>query len=161
MKVFLQAVQSLINYFRLVFSGNLHLETSRLGQLYKAKDLKAYSVFLETRSDKDYGEKEVTLVVGFRLFLIGSNPFFHWLFMHLCILDTPVWVGFSGFRFKLWMVQPKTKDYLGIYRYQGKENAKKYAEYISAVLRPVSTKNSVWYKIYEEKFEDYLKANKV
>ncbi len=59
------------------------------------------------------------------------------------------------------MVDMKTKEYLGLYRYQGKENARKYAEYICGVLKPVSTRNSVWYKIVEEDFDNYTKRHKV
>jgi hypothetical protein len=58
------------------------------------------------------------------------------------------------------MVEPTTKDYLGLYRYQGKDNAKKYAEYICSVLKPVSTVNSVWYKIENESFDLYTENNK-
>lgn len=161
MKTLRKLIYSIYYFFKLVFSDLLHLRKNRLGKRFKAPNGKVYQVFRETFSDKVYKKKEVTLIVAFRLKFIGSNSFFHWLFQRLCLLDTPLWVGFPGFKEKFWMVEPKTKDYLGIYKYEGKENALKYANYICSILRPVSTKNSVWYKIFEEKFEDYLKKRQV
>lgn len=134
------------------------MSKKHLGKNYRLSNDGIYTVFLETNSDKKYDEKEVTLVIKFRLKFIGENIFFHWLFQHLCVLDTPLWVGFKGFKTKYWMVEPKTKDYLGLYRYQGKENAKRYAEYICSVLRPFSSPNSIWYMIENETFNSYTKS---
>lgn len=161
MKTFHQMVSSVLFFLKLVFSGSLHLRKNNLGKKYSAPDGKTYQVFLNTVSDKEYSEQEVTLIVGFRLFLIGNSRFFHWLFQHLCMLDTPVWVGLRGFKEKFWMVDQDSKNYLGIYHFRGKEDAKVYANYICAVLRPVSTKNSVWYKIVEENFDSYTKRHRV
>lgn len=152
---------SVWNFIKLVFSHALHLNIKKLGTKCKAKDNKTYTVFRETSSDKDYEGKEVTLVVAFRLFLIDRNTFLHWLFQKLSILNTPLWVGFPGFKTKFWMVDTKTQDYLGIYRYLGKQNAKEYAEYICAILRPVSIKGSVWYEIIEQNFESYIKQHQI
>jgi len=155
-----QSWNSITYFLRLVFSWSLHIGKQHLWEKYTVNDGKTYTVFRETISDKEYGEKEVTLIIGFRLRLIGNSSLFHWLFQHLCVLDTPIWVGFPGFKTKFWMVEPDAKDYLGLYRYQGKDNAKKYAEYICAVLRPVSTDGSVWYKIEEKSFVTYTGDHK-
>lgn len=152
-----QVGHSIWRFIQLVISGSLHVSTSRLGNKYRAYDSKIYTVFRETVSDERYGGREITLAVGFRLSFIGQNSFFHRLFQTLSMLNTPVWVGFLGFKTKLWLVDQKTKDYLGIYRYQGKNNAKKYAQYICAILKPVSCQSSVWYEILDESFEKYLK----
>lgn len=161
MKKLSQAGRSVLKFLELIFSWSLHTSNHHIRQQYKAPDNKTYAVFRETSSDKEYEQQEVTLIIGFRLALIDSNRFFHWLFQRLSIFDTPIWVGFTGFKRKFWMVELETKDYLGMYRYQGKENAHKYAEYICAVLRPVSTPSSVWYKIVEEEFGKYIDRNKV
>ncbi len=154
-----QSWDSTIYFLMLIVSWSLHTNKQHLGNRYTVSDGKTYAVFRETVSDKEYGENECTLVIGFRLKLIRGSRLMHWLFQCLCVLDTPIWVGFQGFKTKFWMVEPNTKDYLGIYRYQGKGNAKKYAEYICAVLRPVSTDHSVWYKIEEVNFEKYTEKH--
>lgn len=155
------ATKSIFYFFDLAFAGKLHLKISRLWQNYKVSDGKTYAIFRETVSDQQFDGKEVTLVVGFRLFIIESDTFFHWLFQRLCILTTPFWSGFKGFQVKLWMVDPQTKDYLGIYKWIGRDNAKVYAEALEKVLKKVSTTGSIWYEIVDEDFEKYLKSHKV
>jgi hypothetical protein len=156
MELTMQALQSIIIFCNLVLSGSLHIKKNHLWEKYKVSDGEKYSVFLETISDKEYYEREVTIVIGFRLFIIKSNPFFHFLFQKLCVLDTPIWVGFRGFKKKYWMVDLQTKNYLGIYRYQGRKNAQKYVNYIVSVLKPLSTKDSVWSEILDINFDNYV-----
>lgn len=150
------ALLSISNFFILIISSKLHLKKHHLSKKYKAIDGKIYQVFRETVSQKEYSKQEITLTIGFRLKVIDQNPLFHYLFQRLSLFNTPLWVGFPGFKTKFWMVEPKTKNYLGLYRYQGKENAIVYAKYITAILKPISTKNSVWYKIQELDFKKYI-----
>ena len=161
MKLSASALKSIIAFLNLVRTGELHLRRDRLLRRHEVRDGKSYAVFRETILDRDFREQEVTLVVAFRLIVIGSNPFWHWLFQRGCILNTPIWCGFKGFRAKLWMVEPRSRDYLGIYRYQGRSNARAYAEYICSILRPLSRKGSVWYEVIEKSFEQYLAATSV
>jgi hypothetical protein len=160
MKTLKQSWNSTATFISLVGSRSLHTGKKHLGDSYAASDGKTYAVFRETASDKEYGEREVTLIIGFRLKLIGKNRFLHWLFRRLCVLDTPIWVGFNGFKTKYWMVRPAANDYLGLYRYQGKGNAQRYAEYICSILRPISTDGSVWYEIEDEEFALYAANHK-
>ena len=106
-----------------------------------------YEVFRDTIGDDGVEGARCVLVVAFRLRVIGSFPPMHWLFQRVCLLTTPFWSGFRGFREKLWMVDPETKSYLGIYDWAGAENAKIYVDALVRVLRPISTKDSVWYEI--------------
>ena len=132
-----------------------------MGQLYSIDRGGRYAIFRETVRNKKTADKPVVLVVGFRLKVLRSSPFFHWLFERLCILTTPFWSGFRGFMIKLWMVNTKTKDYLGIYKWSGKENARIYVENLSKVLHLVSTYGSVWYEIVTStEFEKYLTRRK-
>jgi hypothetical protein len=92
--------------------------------------------------------------------LIASLAALHWLFQRACILTTPFWSGFRGFRVKLWLVEPRRKDYLGIYEWAGRANAERYARMLLCVLRPLSTAGSVWYEIHDrEPFARYLQAH--
>lgn len=161
MKRLIQLLGSVRYFLVLVLSWSLHTSKQHFRNIFKVSDNKTYAVFRETISYKEYGQEEVTLIIGFRLKLIGNNGFFHWLFQRLCVLDTPIWVGFKGFKAKYWMVEPDTNDYLGLYRYQGKENAKEYAEYICAALRSFSIPGSIWYEIQQVAFEIYTETHKV
>jgi hypothetical protein len=107
-----------------------------------------YRIFRDTRSHDGTTDPVCVLVVGFRLRVIRSIPALHWLFQRVCLLTTPFWSGFRGFRVKLWMVDPETKNYLGIYEWAGDVNALRYVEALARVLRPISTRDSVWYEIY-------------
>jgi hypothetical protein len=155
------AARSAANYVRLIAGGNLSLRRDRLWSRYAVQRGGPFAIFRETVSRAGTDEPSVVLVVGFRLRFIGSARMPHWLFQHACILTTPFWSGFRGFRVKLWMVNPETSDYLGIYNWYGDTAARAYAEALCVVLRAVSTQRSVWYEIVAEDFEAYLRARAV
>lgn len=139
-----------------MLTGRLHLNRSRLGNSYAIDEGGIYTVFRQTDGNDGVGGEPVVLVVGFRLKLIRSSRIMHWIFQRVCILTTPFWSGFPGFRIKLWMVDPQTKNYLGIYEWAGKENAEHYASTLEKILHFFSTKDSVWYKIHPAKFKSYI-----
>lgn len=155
------ALISIGQFMTLVFRGQLKLDHHRLGQLYQIESQGTYAIFRETHSSQNFPDSPVVLVVGFRLKLIGLNPLMHWLFQRLCILTTPFWSGFKGFRIKLWMVDPATKNYLGIYEWKGQSNAETYVGALERVLRAVSTPGSVWHQLMSDQtFEQYLLQHK-
>jgi hypothetical protein len=137
------------------------LKTDRLHNLYKIDQGGTYTIFRETVSKSSNADKPVTLVVGFRLKLLKSNPIMHRIFQRVCILTTPFWSGSPGFKVKLWMVDPKTKNYLGIYDWAGEQKALDYVTGLVRILRPLSTQDSVWYEIYPQQFEQYLLDHKI
>jgi hypothetical protein len=63
------------------------------------------------------------------------------------LLTTPFWSGLPGFSVKLWMVDPETKRYLGIYDWRGADQAQRYVDALIRVLQPLSTRGSVWYRL--------------
>ena len=113
------ATRSVAQFCRLVVSRSLHLRRDRLGERYTIDQGGTYAIFRETVCDDTAASPGVVLVVGFRLRVIHGNPALHWLFQRLCILTTPFWSGFRGFHVKLWMVDPTSKNYLGIYSWIG------------------------------------------
>lgn len=139
----------------------MHLLRTRVDGQYRAEGGGVYSVFRETHNSRMMTDKAVTLVVGFRLKLIRSNRLMHWFFQRVCILTTPFWSGFKGFKVKLWMLDKDSKDYLGIYDWRGRQNAITYADALIRVLHAVSVGGSVWYDVYEQPFENYLAKNKL
>ena len=151
------ATSSVFRFVRLLRSGNIRNPENRLGNLYQIDQGGTYRIFRETMRTPDDSGSTGVLVVGFRLRLIGSNPACHWIFQRVCLLTTPFWIGIRGFRVKLWMVEPGTKDYLGIYSWAGADHARRYVEALLRVLRVVSTRDSVWYEQYpEEDLDSFL-----
>jgi hypothetical protein len=115
-----------------------------------------FSVFRETDRVHAGHEAPAVLVVGFRLRVLRSNRPAHWLFQRCCILTTPFWSGFPGFRIKLWMVDPVTKSYLGIYDWDGRDRAQTYVDALVRVLEPLSVPGSVWYELLDREFAGFL-----
>jgi hypothetical protein len=151
------AIASARQWRRLVSAEQLSRVDAHLHRRYRIDQGQIYEVFRDTIGDDGVEGARCVLVVAFRLRVIGSFPPMHWLFQRVCLLTTPFWSGFRGFREKLWMVDPATKSYLGIYDWAGAENAKIYADALVRVLRPISTKDSVWYEIVpDQDFEKYL-----
>ncbi len=156
------AIASARQWRRLVSSEKLSRVDAHLHHRYRIDQGQIYEVFRDTIGDDGVEGARCVLVVAFRLRVIGSFPPMHWLFQRVCLLTTPFWSGFRGFREKLWMVDPQTKSYLGIYDWSGAENAKIYVDALVRVLRPISTKDSVWYEIVpDQDFETYLAARAV
>lgn len=153
---------SMFHCGELAARGALRLRRDRLGASYRINDHGAYDIFRETVNTEPSTEPEAVLVVGFRLRALESNPVWHWLFQRLCILTTPFWSGFRGFGVKLWMVDPQTKNYLGIYRWAGVDNAQTYVDLLEKILRALSTPGSVWHELHpNHDFETFLRNHEV
>jgi hypothetical protein len=134
----------------------LRLATERLGRCYRLCDGHSYRVFRETvRPLPD--RRRAVIEVGFRLKLIRSAAAPHWLFERLCILTTPFWSGFDGFATKLWMLEPHTRSYAGIYEWADDDAARAYLDVLLPVLRVVSVSGSVFCKLHPDtELEDFL-----
>ncbi len=159
--IFKLAAASVVRYLRLAAARRIRLRRDRLGEAYRIDRGGAYRIFRETVSHDGTSAESVVLVVGFRLRLLRSLRWPHWLFQRACILTTPFWSGFRGFRVKLWMVDPRTRNYLGIYEWAGRDHAQTYVDALVRVLRPLSTPSSVWYDLYpDQKLEPFLQVRK-
>ena len=156
-RIVVLAGRSVVRFLTLAANRRIRLRRDRLGQTYGTDRGGNYEIFRETVRVSGTTGQPVVLVVGFRLKLIGGNPLLHRLFQRLCILTTPFWSGFRGFRVKLWMVDPETKNYLGIYDWAGAANAGVYVEALVRVLHPLSTPGSVWHDLFpDQAFESFL-----
>lgn len=141
------AASSARRFLALVRQGNLRRPPERLGQTFRVDDGHGYRIFRETVSDAAPDGSPVVLVVGFQLKLIRAFRLPHWVFQRCCLLTTPFWSGLPGFAVKLWMIDPETKRYLGIYDWRGAEHAQRYVDALTQVLRALSTTGSVWYRL--------------
>lgn len=143
-------------------AGGLQLRKNRRGQLYDIEDAGRFAIFRETIQTKPLDAEPVVLVIGFQLKLIGSNGFLHWLFQRACIITTPFWAGLRGFRVKLWMVNPETKGYLGIYEWRGIDNAQAYIQFLIPILKIFSIHTSIWHQMHEHRnIEPYLQSRRI
>lgn len=150
------------NFIGLMWRRSLNHRRDRLGHTYSIENSGSFEIFRETVSDAGEDTVPVVLVVGFRLRFLHSFRAAHWLFQRLCLMTTPFWSGFPGFRVKLWMVDPVTKNYLGIYDWDGESNAQTYVEALERVLRYVSTPGSVWHELHaNQELEPFLHAREV
>ncbi|MHB8842534.1 MAG: hypothetical protein ACYC56_12250 [Candidatus Aquicultor sp.] len=155
------AALSVLRFGGLVISRSLHLRRGRVGELYEIDQGGTYKIFRETVGNDGTSDSSNVLVVGFRMRLLRRDPLLHWIFQRACIMTTPFWSGFRGFRVKLWMVDPTSKDYLGIYDWAGRQNAQSYVDALVRVLRPLSTPGSVWYELYpDQELDAYLHIRK-
>lgn len=150
-------VRSVVHYISLVWSQDLHLQYDKIGQHYIINNREKYTVFRETVSLTCNDRACTILVVGFHLRLIGSSRSMHWLFQRLCILTTPFWSGFTGFGTKLWLYEPMTNNYLGIYQWDTVSRAEDYVGTLDRILRPLSTRHSVWHELYgQTKLDEFI-----
>ena len=78
------------------------------------------------------------LVIQFRLAVLGSNRWAHAAFRRECVLHTPLFAGFPGFRSKLWADDVATGIYRGVYEWDGAEAARAYATRMVGLLAPFS-----------------------
>lgn len=146
---------------RLLVAGDLHLRGARVGSRVQLPDGRAYTVFRESTRDGSASGESVTLAVWFHL--RGVPPggrLRRWLFERLCIVNTVLFAGFDGYVVKLWMVDPQSADYAGLYSWGSSDEAERYAAYITAILRPLSVPGTVGYQILRDRsLEDHLRES--
>lgn len=154
--------RSIFKFLALTAEGRTELRSERVGEVYTTDRGGKYSIFRETRSRDGTVDTPAVLVCGFRFRWFNSNRVLHWTFRRVCIISSPIWAGFPGYRVKLWMIDFQTKDYLGIYEWAGEKNGRAYADWLVLLLRRISTRGSVWYQLYPRmSLSTYLNAHKV
>lgn len=144
---------------RLLATGRLTMPRERVGTEIVFADGSRSVVFRETVARTRTPEEPVVLLVSFRLRFIGSNRLAHAIFRRTCVINTPLFAGFPGFRTKFWLADPDTREYSGIYDWNGAAAAEDYAGVLSRVLALVSVPGSVrWRIVPGTSREDYLRT---
>lgn len=115
-------------------------------------------VFRESSCDGEPGTTPVTLAVWFHLLGVPrGSRLRRYLFERACLVNTILFAGFTGYRVKLWMVDPRTADYAGLYSWRSVEEAERYARYIVRILSPLSRSRTVGYEVIRgTPFDEYL-----
>ena len=142
----------------LLTSRRLHVrELPRLSEA-RLPDGRTFHVFRQSSCDRPTAGQPVTLAVWFRLWAVPPGASVRrFLFERGCIVNTLLFAGFDGYLVKLWMVAPATSDYAGLYSWASSEEADRYARYITTILRPLSTNDSVGYEVLPDvTLDEYL-----
>jgi hypothetical protein len=71
---------------------------------------------------------------------IGRARWAHAVFRRTCLVNTPLFAGFPGFRNKLWLADPDTDVYRSLYERDGAAAAEEYATRLAAVLALVAVR---------------------
>ncbi|MGH2656538.1 MAG: hypothetical protein ACRDIZ_07565 [Actinomycetota bacterium] len=152
--------RSVVVTFGLLVRGRVRSPRQRVGALLTLPDGARSVVFRETRIEGPRRERLAVLIVEFRLRLLGpSHRFLHWLFRVGSVINTPLFAGFPGFRAKLWMVDVGTGGYRGLYQWDGDRLAGAYASALAKILRPLSVRGSVRYRVTPDKrLDSYVEA---
>jgi hypothetical protein len=124
---------------------------AQLGATLTMADGRTYVPFRHTRkAEKCWSTASSSAVLHPRFRLPWFDPrrrWLHSLFRVVCIVTTPFFVGLPGFRSKLWMVDPDTGDFAGLYEWDDADTATAYAEGLGRVLRLLSVRGSVSYDV--------------
>jgi hypothetical protein len=104
-------------------------------------------IYRETRMRDPETTPQVMLAVRFRLRFIGSSRLGHALFRFESLFNTLLFAAHRGFHSKLWLTDPTTDYYRGIYEWEDEESATEYAETLRTVLVPWVERGSFAYRI--------------
>jgi hypothetical protein len=139
-------VRSFPRAVRLLLARRIRLRTQRVGRPLTMSDGHVFVPFRETvaTAPRRAGVTPAVLHPRFRLRGMGRpGSLRNRIFRRLCIVTTPFFVGLDGFRSKLWMYDPATDVYAGLYDWDDPAAASAYATGLCRVLRLVSKPGSV------------------
>jgi hypothetical protein len=144
----------------LLLDRRLHRHPEAVGSVAHLPDGRRFVLFRKTSCEQDDDSHPVVLAVWFHLRWVPARARVRrYLFERESILNTILYAGFDGYLVKLWMVDPETSDYAGLYQWNGYPAAERYARYITAVLRPLSTPGSVGYELVDGvRLDDHLRS---
>lgn len=134
---------------RLTRAGRLASPADHVGLKLRFEDGSSSFVFRETRVRDVTPAEPVVLVIAFRLAALGSSRTLHAAFRRECVLHTPLFAGFPGFRSKLWADDVDTGVYRGVYEWDGVDAARAYARRMVALLAPFSTHGTARYHVVD------------
>jgi hypothetical protein len=131
--------------------------TENLGARLTFADGSSAFVFRETAVIGMPTASPTLLVIQFRLAALGSNRLLHAAFRRECVVHTPLFAGFPGFRSKLWVDDVETGVYRGVYEWEDGELARHYAERMVALLAPFSNAGTARYHAVDRlRRDDFL-----
>lgn len=128
----------------MLLTGRVHQPRNQLGRMIRFADGSRSRVYRETTVAEPVLEPSV-LLVSFRLrWRLGRA---HRVFEVESGLHTPLFVGFAGFRSKLWLAHDENDLYRGLYEWDGPAAAHHYARSLWRVLALISEQGSIDYRV--------------
>ena len=125
-----------ISTLGLILRRKLGMPNDRVGSNIKFADGSVSTIYRETVMRGLVTTPQVMLAVRFRLRFIGSSRLGHWLFRLESLFNTLLFAAHRGFHTKLWLTDPRTNFYRGIYEWADEPSALEYAETLRVVLAP-------------------------
>jgi len=152
------ALRSPLRSVRLGRTGRLRRPRGRVGARVGLESGGQFTVFRDTSVVGGEAERPAVLAVRFHLRLsCPQQRRMHRLFQLACIVTTPFFAGLPGYRTKLWMYDERSGDYAGLYEWDGADRAGEYARGLVPILRALSERDSVSYRVYAgERLETHL-----
>jgi hypothetical protein len=138
---------------RLLATRRIRQPPDHVGRLIRFADGTHGRVYRETVLDLAT-RQPAALVVAFRLRWVRGRG--HKAFELESELNTPLFVGFPGFRSKLWLAHDENDIYRGLYEWDGAEAAEHYARSLWRVLALVSDPPSIDYRVLPGLRRDHL-----
>lgn len=119
--------------------------TDRIGLALCFNDGSSGRIYRETVARNAPVDSPAFLVVAFRLRWVRGWG--HALFRAESLLNTPLFVGFPGFRSKLWLAHDENGVYRGVYEWNEARLADAYVRALWWVLALVSVRGSIHYVV--------------
>jgi hypothetical protein len=116
--------------------GRIRMPDDEKGRRVTFADGTTSTIYRETAIRRRTPGRSVVLVVRFRLRLIGTSRPWHALFRFESLFNTLLFAAHPGFQTKLWMSDPDTGFYRGVYEWNGSDEAAEYAQALRVVLTP-------------------------
>lgn len=130
-----------------LISGKVHFPDELVGETIRMKDGQDFIVFRRLKVDGQIEEPDNLTVfqVRFKFRNLGNNAN-----KRLSIIPAPFLMGMDGFREKIWAINEKTNDFLGIYQWSSKEAADNYpASFIFRLMTKRAAPGTVSYEIFQ------------
>ena len=129
-------------WVRMATHHRLTRPLDHVGAMLSFRDGTTSRVFRETRVVDAAAADPVLLVIRFRLAFLDDLGPLHAGFRRECLIHTPLFAGFRGFRSKLWLEDADTRIYRGVYQWDGEKDAAGYAARMVGLLAPFSNRGT-------------------
>ena len=129
-------------WMRMATHHRLARPADNVGSMLGFRDGTRSRVFRETVVVGAPTADPVLLVIRFRLAFLDDLGPLHAGFRRECVIHSPLFAGFRGFRSKLWLEDENTRIYRGVYQWDGEKDAAGYAARMVGLLAPFSNRGT-------------------
>jgi len=134
-------------WMRMTARHRLARPADHVGAMLSFRDGTTSRVFRETCVVGAATSEPVLLAIRFRLAFLDDLGPLHAGFRRECLIHTPLFAGFRGFRSKLWLEDGDTRIYRGVYQWDGERDAATYAARMVGLLAPLSNRGTAEFQL--------------